>query len=777
MTDTQQNLFQKKTDEDPEQESSNSQLSQETVTLSPSIKKEDLTAVKGIGPHLAEILTGAGIKSIKELAQFTPTNLTRLNGVGEATAHKIIEAAKDYGQTKDLSGFTQLEENSTDCISEEEASTITDFNEFTSEFEAKTNDFLIDEEERDLTSQFSGNLDSDATSPNELMISIDFENSPLNYNKIANEEIKKVFRQAEKDFYMYKKIGADDVSAVLVNYSKGIEMFLDDNIVPILKPLIVKYRNTVKQKDTSLEFLNKFKSLLKGRSISPGKWVGILMDLKKNQLPPDVQEYNRYLLENLDNHTRVNIIRLCKYLSSKRNPKSHKEICSLQELESIRNEVIPLLNPVIDIYYEDQIKESLDYEESAINEPTNANIEIIQHGIQPQEYSDKTYISTKSFLEKLSKKAKSSGFSIIKENRLLRSVFVGIDALALKIIHVHEFLDLICIVPIITSNLNGNFTVSADSIEYSPKEGRERTVHIKKISQSYKKALHRAESTIFNDISVRGELSKYIMKYLDIEISPEKTVTHKTLFLRSGPLQYKLLIEPMIICNNPVGFTEKLVPYAYQRQTNIHMIHISQVADYLHYLDQKYFFIETYSEKKNMLTINSEVEDTFMKHIRIASSPFIVYGAFFLLIFLFQGFSLLPLIINMGYGVVGLYMIVIGYIYLKLYTNKKEIKQEFATPYYKRDLGIDDDSLLLVKENLTPKLMEQFGYEILGKNSDSAVIEKIEDENARNYLTQKIMKKSVEGAELFEEDISKPATRKPKIDSNSMEKYSSFLED
>ncbi|MFW9901418.1 MAG: helix-hairpin-helix domain-containing protein [Candidatus Thorarchaeota archaeon] len=383
-----------------------------------------------------------------------------------------------------------------------------------------------------------------------------------------------------------------------------------------------------------------------------------------------------------------------------------------------------------------------------------------------------------SILEKLNNKIKPSDFYVIKKNQKLRLKFVGIDAIAIKLIRIKEFLDVICIVPILLSKLKGNFTVSEGFIDYTSINENENLFQTKKQAQSYITSLKRAEQTISKDLANNGELLYYIAKFFDINISSEKTITNKMLYLHSGPVQYEVLIEPIIVCQNSVGFTEKLIPFAYIREVNIHVVPLSQVSDLLSYLDQKYFFIETYSEKQNAIILNNKADTTFMKEIRVVSVPFIIYGFIFLLIFLFQRFSLLSLLINIGCGVVGLYIVVIGYIYLKLTHQKKEIKQQFAVPYYKRDLGLNDERLYLIRQQFTPKLMEQFGYEILGKGSDSALMEKVEQENVENYLTDKAMKRQLEQSKLFEEETTPYSdSPRPNISPEAIDKYSSFLED
>ena len=58
--------------------------------------KNALADVPGIGPKLAELLTKAGFDSVEKIAKLNPEHLATLQGVGEKTAQKIIDGAKQY---------------------------------------------------------------------------------------------------------------------------------------------------------------------------------------------------------------------------------------------------------------------------------------------------------------------------------------------------------------------------------------------------------------------------------------------------------------------------------------------------------------------------------------------------------------------------------------------------------------------------------------------------------------------------------------------------------
>ena len=284
---------------------------------------------------------------------------------------------------------------------------------------------------------------------------------------------------------------------------------------------------------------------------------------------------------------------------------------------------------------------------------------------------------------------------------------------------------------------------------------------------------------ISNNLSTKSGLLGYIGKFYNIDISIETSITNKPLFFLSGPMQYDIVIEPLIICQNTVGFEEKLIPFAYQKSSNIHTIELSQVSDLLHYLTQKYHLIKEYTRQKPAYKVYCEAESRFWTDLVKVSMPFFSVPVIYILVLLSQSYSFLGFLNNLTIGLVALYSIVSGYLYLKFFQDKKEVQREFVTPFDKRELGLDDTSLTLISEKLTPKLMEQFTYEILGKQSNSPVVARIEKENANRFMTNKIIRKKVEQVDLFEQEESQPApTIKISKEKNEFaEKYSSFLED
>ena len=81
-------------------------IKRKKTSLDISITKEDITSIKGVGVRVAEKLKGANFTTIVDIASATVEHLSKINGIGQATAEKIIEGAKVITDRKNLQDFT-----------------------------------------------------------------------------------------------------------------------------------------------------------------------------------------------------------------------------------------------------------------------------------------------------------------------------------------------------------------------------------------------------------------------------------------------------------------------------------------------------------------------------------------------------------------------------------------------------------------------------------------------------------------------------------------------
>ncbi len=633
MTDTHENLikeisephlvFDVPIDEEETDESEQS--------LSPSILKEELTIIKGIGPTAAALLIKTGITSIKQLSKFTVGRLSEVKGIGPASARKMIEGAKTHLATPSLDHFSQPE--------------------------------------------------SEIIKPQE----------------IPKEEKINIYRQIEEEEPLYN------------TGKKSVEPWFD----------------------------KKYAKLPTGIWQEPPSKL-----VHKSMEEPIIEEFEEEA-NNFNEDYEFEI-----------HEEADEKVHEIPEVELDENvsedNVIPrMVEPPV------SLTPDLEYEDR----------KVLNH----QEI--------KNLLQKIYASLKNNGFYVIRKTPELRDLYHGIDFLAIKLIRIKEKLEVICLVPIKANIVNGALMVSSNKITYNMKDGNASAAVNRKLN-SYSTTLSNVCSRICENMNNEDALLNCLENYLKINLTIEKTRSHKNLYFRSGPVQYKLVVTPVLVSQHKVGFTEKVLPFAYQKDLDLHIVDLMGFSSVLQYLDQKYFQIETYNKEQSPLTLNNEVSAKLMNSLRKSSTIFMglgFAGIVFLVFALFQGFSVLGVVTNLGYGAVVLYMIILGYFYLTNSRKKSSIHKSFETPYHKRKLNLDDASLMLIREDLTPKLMEQLAYECFDENNKSKVITNLDLDNTQDFIRKKSLKKGVNEDTLFEKrDKNK---KEPNLDGRLIRKYSSFLED
>jgi len=369
-----------------------------------------------------------------------------------------------------------------------------------------------------------------------------------------------------------------------------------------------------------------------------------------------------------------------------------------------------------------------------------------------------------------------SGYYLINNNSFLKNIFKDIDLLGVKIIQVNEFLDLLLLVPVKINLIKGSLIVSEDSVEYnfSQETGKRYNRTITTLLNANLDKITQSQETIFNELISEGNLFQFFRKYLKLNISIEKTITNKKLFFRAGPLQYKVLIEPVIINQGHVGLIEKVLPFAYQKYRNLHIIELENLSELLPYLEKKYYLIETQPDQETSINRYFKATGSLMEEVRLYSIPFIGFGIIFAFALLSQIPELVQVFMNLGFGLIIIYGLVVGYLYYKFYRKKTIIQQEFHTPYYQKSLELDETSLILINEEFSPELMVQFSYECLGKNVPFPLISQLEKNRAEDLLTKKKVTAEIKKGEFFE---STPKASDSKIKDKLISKYGSFLED
>jgi len=346
------------------------------------------------------------------------------------------------------------------------------------------------------------------------------------------------------------------------------------------------------------------------------------------------------------------------------------------------------------------------------------------------------------------------------------TLFTAVNVIAIKQLKVSEMLELLFILPIKLSPFTGTPILSQTHIDY---EGTVKNdeLSIKKVLTTYLSKLSTICQVIVKDIMSSGQFSWKLQEFLKLDISIEKSVIFKKVLFRNGPLQYKILLEPLLVFPSTVGFLDKVIPFAYHKSSNIHVICISQLSQLLEFIERKYSLIEEFSDKEELTAEYDDARSDFIEKIRFFSIPIFCFGFLSLLIILFQGFFLLEFIKTLGFCIISLYLGVVGLIYFRYLKIKSTLFEKASLPYYRRTL--DDSTLILISEQLSTELMAQFSYECIDTTVKTQVISQLEEARAEDLYTKSKIREVVKNDKFFEGD----SAQKEKI----IRKYSSFLEE
>ncbi len=344
----------------------------------------------------------------------------------------------------------------------------------------------------------------------------------------------------------------------------------------------------------------------------------------------------------------------------------------------------------------------------------------------------------------------------------------NVDCIAIKVIPGKNDTELILIIPLKICDLKGTLFVSDNAFGYHSEQNPDLQDKLKKmLVNATMKDYIDIQSMLFNVIANDKDVFTFFRKYLkDSNISVEKGRNNQTLFLRSGLLQYKIIIEPLLLCHSLPSSLEKNVIFPYQKSTNIHFIDYAGLSSLIEFIEHKYQSLESYCFEGNAVKKYFEAKLRFIKDIRTSSIPIVACGLIFLLIVLFQVNFLINTFIGLGSAAICVYGVIIAYYYVKFAKTKTVISDEFSSPYHQSKIAIDETELIMIHKDLSTEQMDQFIYECFGKGADFKVMSEIEESKYIHSITAHKQKHRLEETSLL-----------PKNTFTKNSKYGSFLED
>ena len=416
------------------------------------------------------------------------------------------------------------------------------------------------------------------------------------------------------------------------------------------------------------------------------------------------------------------------------------------------------------------LRQTNEVTDKKINKPIKKQQEIELNRLKDEFIEESlTKDRLKAFQNRIEQDLKALKYVILPKS-LIKHISKYIDLVAVKVLKVDDYTELIIILPVKMFTLIGTVMVSYDNIDYRPAKNLNDNAKNLLLKPNLV-GLKKARDAIFQSITNEGSLFRFFKKYLKDGITLEKTKSKKRLFFRSGSTQFKLLIEPILTCQNEPASLEKSLLFPYQRQSNFHVINLGVLPALTRFLEKKYELIETHLEQVSTIKSYFNSVNSLMANIKLCSIPFVIFGFIFFLILIFQANLVLKVFISLGYAAISIYGVILFYLYFKFYKKKTKIIEDFNTPYHLTKFKMDETDLIMINEELDTELMNQFIYECFGKDLDFNLIAQLEEERSYNFINANNHSKTIRGSSETKHSFNKSTTNKIKS------KYSSFLED
>ena len=394
----------------------------------------------------------------------------------------------------------------------------------------------------------------------------------------------------------------------------------------------------------------------------------------------------------------------------------------------------------------------------------------------PLERIKKTKKSIKTYL-------KERGYFLLNESGILNGMCDGVHILALKIIDLDAYKSIIHIIPLHVCDLKGSLIVEEEKLNYqSFKENRlidetKQTILIGSNVKNIKKVY----AQLLAELYAEGKLLEFLHSYLKRNIQVEKTrFLHKQICLRDGPVEYKMLISPVLVSLQKVGNMEINIPFPlYKNKIDLHIISSTQLEELLLFLKQKQFYIAAYSQENNSFDKILQAKYKLMKNLQNISFPFVGVGAILTILIVLGAFHSTTSILSMALGITSVYIVGAG-----LLVGRYEYKKrELLNSIFMDKVKIDKSDLFEIAEEFMAKdredLFRQFLYEIYGKKLDGDILSMLGKQQVKQKQDKKASTQPAPqlNVHAFQSESRRPKKRDAKDTRDIYKEFEMFLED
>ena len=355
----------------------------------------------------------------------------------------------------------------------------------------------------------------------------------------------------------------------------------------------------------------------------------------------------------------------------------------------------------------------------------------------------------------------------------LKQFTTPLDYLGCKVAKASDDLRILFLFPVKRFDQEGTVLIDESKVELKSHSSKTDLGAYYDVEQVAKDLLQVRDS-MYQDIISDQNILRFFQKYLQITLSLEKGFGNKSVVFLSGTTQYKVFIEPILLCYNPPRSMEKSLAFPYQRNSNLHAVTRADLTPLVKFLEKKYRMIEKRTKRTSLVKDYRQAKEIFRSRVRYASIPTLGYSVALLVVYFAELYFLLRLLNTIGFSVVGIYLSSLAFFYFRAYKTKKQFTDQFETPYYLQNLEFSEIDLLDFKVELTDELLTQFGYECLEKNAKFGVIEQSET-NALKQAVE-IKRAEPEYKKMFQlERVKAETVRKPTTKYGI--KYQDFLKE
>jgi predicted flap endonuclease-1-like 5' DNA nuclease len=412
---------------------------------------------------------------------------------------------------------------------------------------------------------------------------------------------------------------------------------------------------------------------------------------------------------------RVNLNVSTRKRDTEENPTETKaklveEVCEGEDLSNSEEcEVKPLRNQVTISPVQSH---RIDSETESLSKPVPMpEIEISQK-IVPVKAPK---IDTSQYCQTIATSIKERQFHELSlNNQGTRELKRGIDNFACKIVMVSNNLHLILLIPIkflhsqnplFISEMRVLKPVSASkftSLQYVPDS----------VAEAHVRQLKKVSDAMFDNFTDEEALHALISRYFGLDAIVQKGFKQKPLFLACGEIEYKIVIDPILVTNQSVSSIEKTVPFPYQHSSNLHVVELEELNELMEFLEQKHVLLMAQDSASSSLVKQVKMKTAFYKNLKNYSLPFLFFGGIFSFFLVMQMRDLIRLLMSLGFALIFIYG---GAIALVLYqyfqaTNKMAIN--FKMPHHKKQLELHKEDLILIREEFSENWMIQLEHEV-----------------------------------------------------------------